>query len=175
MKLIEAMKKIKVLTKKAEDLKTKVAQHCADLDYETPIYGNEAEQTAQINNWIQAHHDLLKEILRLRVALQKTNLVTSVVVVLGETPVTKTIAEWIHRRRDLSQMELLIWRTLGDRGLKEGRMQSTVPGVPSKEVKIRRYYDPRIRDEKINLYAAEATIIDSSLEVANAITDLIEE
>ena len=38
MKIIEALKKIKDLRRKADDLKDKVKQHCADLDCETSPY-----------------------------------------------------------------------------------------------------------------------------------------
>ena len=41
-------------------------------------------------------------------------------------------------------------------------------------MKIRRYYDPRERDRMVELYADEPKVIDSSLEVVNAITDLAE-
>ena len=174
MKIIEAMKQIKDLVRKAEDLKAKAAQHCSDLDFETPLYGTAAEQTATVQGWIQAHHDILKEVLRLRVAIQRTNLATSAPITLGEKVVVKTIAEWIHRRRDLAGLELGMWKALGDRGLKEGMLNPTAPGGTGREVKIRRYYDPKEKDAKINLFSSEATVIDSSLEVVNATTDLIE-
>lgn len=154
----------------------KISQHCADMDFETPLYGNEAEQTQTIRGWIQAHHDVIKLISDLRIAIQKTNLVTPVIITLTEDlTVTKTIAEWIHRRRDLSKMELSVWQSLGDRGLKEGQLPATQPGGQPRDCKIRRYYDPKERDAKIELFASEASTIDATLEVTNAITDLIQE
>ena len=41
-----------------------------------------------------------QEIARLRVAITRTNLATSVTIELGGKPVTKTLAEWIQRRGD---------------------------------------------------------------------------
>lgn len=171
MKLIEAMKKLKDMNVKAEDLRKKVALNCADLTIETPLYG--ADQKATVDGWIQAHSDLLKEILRLRVAIQRTNLATPVAIQLDGKAVTKSIAEWIHRRRDLAKLEQAMWTTLGDRGLKEQNVQ-TAPGGPVTEVKIRRYYDPVQRDTKLESYRSEPTVIDGTLEVTNAVTDLIE-
>lgn len=169
MKIIEAMKKLKHLQEKTADLRVKIGQYCADLDFETPMY---PDQRGQIDEWLQSHFDSLQEIARLRVAIQKTNLATSVTIELGGKQVTKTIAEWIHRRKDLAKLDLDAWSKLTDRGLKEGVAQTTTGGT--RDVKIRRYFDPRLRDEKMALYKSEPSIIDGHLEVTNAVTDLLE-
>lgn len=169
MKIIEAMKKIKMLQEKAEDLRGKIGQHSADLDFETPLY---ADQRKQVGEWLQAHSDIMKEILKLRVAIQKTNLATSVTITLGGKDVVKTIAEWIHRRRDLAGFDLQAWQKLTDRGLREGTVQQSTGQL--KEVKIRRYFEPVERDNKIEVYRTEPQVIDATLEVTNAITDLME-
>lgn len=171
MKLIEAMKLIKELQKKREDLVAKVKQHCADLDYETPLYPNPAQQ---VKDWIQSHSGVCKEILSLRYNIQRTNLATIVQIELGGAQVAKSIAEWIHRRRELAAYELAIWSGLTDRSLKEGSIPPTQPGGAVKEVKIRRYFDPVARDQMIEVYRSEPSIIDRTLEVVNATTDLME-
>ena len=169
MKIIEALKQIKDLMRKAEDLRNKVSQHSAHMNFETPVY---ADQKGQVGQWIQAHTDILKEILRLRVAIQKTNIMSSVTIELDGKQVTKTIAEWIHRRRDLANLDRDMWKKLTDRGLKEGlgtnSMQQPV------EVKIVRCYDPRERDNRIMAFESEPSTIDAKLEIVNATTDLIE-
>lgn len=172
MKLIQGMKKLKDLMIKAEDLTQKVALKCADLTVETPEYGD--RQREQIALWIQSHSDVVKEMLALRISIQRTNLITNATIELGGTQISKCIAAWIHRRRDLSQLEEQMWRRLGDRGLKESNLQSA-PGGPITEIRIRRYFDPKERDTKIELYRTEASIIDGVLETVNATTDLIEE
>ena len=170
MKLIEALKKCKELTIKAEDLRGKVSKFCAIPSNESAVYGNEQRQ--QIDEWIQAHSDVLKEILRLRIAIQKTNLATNVDITLGGKVVTKSIADWIHRRKDLAQSELGMWNSIGDRNIQEGtRVNSSGEKY---EVKIVRFYDPKTRDEKVELFRTEAGIIDRTLEVTNALTDVIE-
>ena len=172
MKIIEGMKKIKDLQKKVEDLRDKVKTNCAISSLETPVYGTPLEQTAQVREWIQSHGDILKEILRLRVAIQKTNLATSVEIELGGKVVNKTIAEWIHRRRDLAKSELTMWSMLTDRNIKEGMVNGPT-GTPI-EIKVVRFYDPKERDNKRELYVSEPSVIDGRLEVVNAITDLLE-
>ncbi len=170
MKIIEAMKRIKHLQEKCADLRVKVGQYCADMDFETPTY--EPDQKAQITEWLQSHADTVQEIARLRVAISRTNLATVVTIELSGRQVQKTIAEWIHRRKDLSKLDLEMWSKLTDRNLREGTM-NTSTGTP-KEVKIRRYFDPRMRDAAMASYKAEPSIIDGHLEVVNAVTDLIE-
>jgi hypothetical protein len=170
MKIIEAMKQIKELQVQAEDLKRKIKQNHAHLNYESPVYGS--EQKNRVDEWLQGFSDTLKEILRLRVAIQKTNLQTIVTIKINEKDVSKTIAEWIHRRRDLAKLEESVWRVLDDKGLKEGKMKDSSDEVI--DVKIVRYYDPATRDNKIEEYRGEPTKIDSTLEVINAITDIIE-
>jgi len=164
------MKKLKDLAIKAEDLRKKVAQHCADLTIETAVY---PDQRSKVSEWLQVHEDVLKEILRLRVAIQRTNIATPVVIELEGKQVTKSIAEWIHRRRDLSKFSLAAWSNLGDRGLKEQNVQ-TSPGGPVTEVRVRRYYDPAERDRRMEAYRSEPSVIDATLEIVNATTDLQE-
>ena len=171
MKLIEAMKKLKDLNVKAEDLRGKVGANCAALSIETPLYGQ--DQKATVDGWIQAHSDLLQEILKLRVAIQRTNIATPVTIEIAGKQVTKTIAEWIHRRRDLANLDLSMWKMLTDRNLKEQNIQ-TAPGQPITEVRIVRFYDPALRDEKAAVYRSEPSVIDATLEVVNATTDLIQ-
>lgn len=170
MKLIQGMKKLKDLTAKAEDLRSKVGQYCSDLNIETPTY---PDQKWQVACWIQSHSDVLKEILSLRVSIQRTNLATPVVIEFDGKQVTKSIAEWIHRRRDLAKLDLDMWGRLGDRNLKEQDVQ-TGPGQPVTQLRIRRYFDPIERDNKRALYKSEPSVIDATLEVVNATTDLIE-
>ena len=136
MKIIEGLKQIQDLQRKAEDLTTLVKKNCAISSLESPEYGE--EQAEKVKGWIQAHSDILKEILRLRIAIQKTNLATEVTVELGGKQVKKTIAEWIHRRRDLAAVELSMWACLTDRGIKEG-LASDPSGDPV-EIKIRRFF-----------------------------------
>lgn len=169
MKIIEALKKIKDLKKKAEDLRDKVSKHSAYMSFETPVYQDQKKQVAE---WIQSHSDILKEILSLRISIQRTNLLTGVTIEINNNQITKSIAEWIHRRRDLAIEECLMWKKLTDRGLKEGVMIDSL----GKQIdnKIIRCYDPKDRDNHVSLFDSEPSLIDGKLEIVNAVTDLIE-
>lgn len=169
MKIIEALKEIKELHRKADDLKEKVGRHCAIASIETPEYENQGEK---VSGWLQSHSDIMKEILRLRIAIQRTNLATPVTIELNGKGVKKSIAEWIHRRRDLAKEELSIWSKLGDRGIIEGVGKS--PSQDPIKIEIIRYFEPSKRDEMKDRYSSEPSTIDAKLEIINAVTDLLE-
>lgn len=169
MRLIEALKKIKDLERKHDDIVEKIKMNSAISSIETPTY---PDQKKQVSEWLQMSGDLITEILRLRIAIQTTNLKTSVTVELGGKRVKKTIAEWIHRRRDLANSNDEAWSALSDRKIKEGA--ATGPGGQDMMIKIVRFYDPVKRDTMRELYRSEPGTIDSALEVANATTTLVE-
>lgn len=169
MKIIEALKKIKVLLEKADDIKRKIRDHCAISNIESQVYD---DQRQKVRDWLQSHSDILKEVLRLRIAIQRTNLETQVDVDLNGVTVTKSIAEWIHRRRDLAGNELSVWSQLTDRNIREGKAKG--PTGDDIDVKVIRFYDPEKRDQKRDLFMSEPKLVDARLEVANAVTDLIE-
>lgn len=169
MKIIEALKLVKDLQRKAEDLQGKVQRHSAHLSYETPTY---PDQKSQVAAWVQSHTDIVREIARLRCCIQRTNVTTPVTIELDGNHVTKPIAEWIHRRRDLAKLEAQMYRQLTDRGLKEGSAKNTMGETV--DVKIVRCYDPAARDHRLAALDSEPSIIDGRLEIVNATTDLVE-
>lgn len=169
MKLIEAMKQIKELRRKADDLVEKIKKHSAHMNFETPVY---EDQKKQVSEWLQSHGDLVKEIERLRLLVQRTNLATSVSIKLNGASVTKPIAAWIHRRKDLAALQQQAWQSLTDKGLREGIVQDSQN--EKREVKIVRCYEPTQRDEKVALFQGEPSLIDQTLEVINATTEVVE-
>ena len=169
MKIIEAMKKVKSNKEKIVDLQAKIANTCANLSHETPMYGNDTK--LKINEWLQSCEDISQDNVSLLVAIQRTNLATNVTIDIGGKSVTKTISEWVWRRREYAKLDLDTYSKLTDRGLREGQMQSST-GTPI-DVKIQRHYDPVLKDTKMAMYRDEPHCIDSALEVINATTDLI--
>lgn len=170
MKIVEALKLRKELLVKADDLRKKVASSSAHLTIETPLY---ADQSGQVAQWLQAHESLMQEIAILSLRVQKTNLAVQVDIQLGGKTVTKCIAGWVLRRRELAKLDEAAWASLTDRGLKEQNVQTT-PGGPVTEIRIKRCFDAKVRDEKIALYKSEPGVIDRALEVVNATTDLLD-
>lgn len=169
MKIIEAMKKVKHNKEKITDLQTKIGNVCANLAHESPLYG--AETQNKVREWLQSCQDLSQDNVSLLCAISRTNLATPVTIDLVGKAVTKSIAEWVWRRREYAKLDLATFSKLTDRGLKEGHGQTST-GVPF-EIKIVRHYDPAKRDEALAMYQAEPHLIDAALEVVNAVTDLV--
>lgn len=177
MKLIEGLKQIKDLKRKAEDIRGKIEAHCSDMDADTPAYKTVEEQRQQIADWLQSHHDIIKEIENLRLRIQRTNLAVMVIINLNGNNVQKSIAAWIHRRKDLSGLERAAWYCLSGRRLQPMAIREN-PRDPNSEVskivQVRKYYDQKERDIKVEEYTAEPAKIDAALEIANATQDLLD-
>lgn len=170
MKIIEAMKRVKSNKEKIVDLQAKVGQYCVNMSFETLMYG--AETPAKVREWMQSATDITQENIRLLCAIQRTNIATAVAITLGDKTVTKSIAEWVWRRREYAAIDLKTWQMLTDRNLKEGTGTNS-QGTPV-EVKIVRHFDPVQRDKMIAVFKSEPHEIDAALEVVNAVTDLVE-
>lgn len=169
MKIIEAMKQVKANIQKITDLQKLIAENSAILSHETPRY---KDQAALVNGWAQSVFDLGQDNIKLLCRIQKTNLNTTVEIIIGAKKVTHTIAEWVWRRRLYAATDLKTWSVMTDRGLKEGKLPSST-GEPL-EVKINRFYDPLLRDVRMEEFKSEAHLINGTLEVVNAITDLLD-
>lgn len=170
MKIIEAMKRIKLNREKLSDLHKKINSNAAHMNFETPLYGDRQRQ--QVAEWLQSTFDINQEIVRLSVAISRTNLATQVTIEIGGKLLTKSITEWVLRRREGAALDLAAWQQLTDRGLKEATAGSST-SIPV-ELKIVRYFDPVERDRKLTEFREEPHLIDSALEIVNATTDLIE-
>ncbi len=164
------MKRVKANKAKIADLQLKISQISAHLSHESPVYGTQTSD--KVTEWSQSCEDLGQENIRLLVAIARTNLKTVVSIELGGKQVAKTIAEWVWRRREYAAIDLLTWSKMTDRNLREGNTQTST-GVPM-EIKIVRNYNPERRDKKMAEYQSEPHEIDATLEVINAVTDLIE-
>ena len=170
MKIIEAMKRVKANKEKIADLQKQIGQFCANLNFEAPTYGTETAN--KIAEWLQSCDDISRQSAKLLVSIQRTNLATAVTITLGDNNITKSIAEWVWRRREYATIDLKTWSMLTDRGLKEG-VGNNSSGTPV-DIKIARHYDPVKRDKMVAMYKSEPHEIDAALEVINAVTDLIE-
>ncbi len=176
MRIIEGLKKVQDLQRKIGDLKIKIQEHCADMDIDTPVFKTEADQREMIKSWLQSIHDSVKEIMRLRIAIQRTNLATNVTITISGKDVTHSIAEWIHRRRDLAENEKTAWLCLSSKGLRPKNFYND-PKKTEESIQLskpRLYFDMAEKNNRVEEFASEPSLIDGKLEVINAETDLIE-
>lgn len=173
MKIIQAMKEIKEQQQAIAELIKKVKDNAAQMDFETPRYGGSLDgQKATVREWIQSVHDRLERISNLRMSIQRTNLATMVAIKIGDKEITKSISEWIHRRRELAELEKTAWAALTDKNLKDGFLPATSTDAERKAAKVVLFFEPAERDRMVEMFRTEPGRIDSTMEVINAITDL---
>ena len=169
------MKDQKYTLRKMEDLRKKISMYCADLDCMQPTYGSAEEQSKKVSEWLQMHHDLALQLTDLKRKIQKTNLNIPVMIKVGDVDITRSIAEWVIRRREIIDLETQSYSILSDRGLSDRSiMMRSVDSDKVKNARVRFYFDASERDKKLEILKNEKESIDKALEITNAITDLIE-
>lgn len=173
MKLIEALKKRNELKKKIDDINAKISKYCADHESETPTYKTPEDQRKQIDSWIQSVRDITFEIEKLSLQISRTNNSTIIQIDLNGNLISKPISSWIIRRQDLINLETRSYEVLTNRGLTQKLL--SIPGQAEKAFdNVRKYFDQATRDRKIEELTSEKSKIDSTLEIINATTDLVE-
>lgn len=177
MKLIEGLKEVKHTLRKMEDLRKKIGTFCADLDCMQSSYGTPEEQRKKVSEWLQAHNDLALNLTSLKKSIQKTNLETQVPIKIGELTVSRSITEWVIRRREIVDLQIAAYNALSDRGLGERGLRAMGNLEESKKfqtARVRFYFDASERDKMMDLLKGEKESIDKTLEISNAVTTLLE-
>jgi len=169
MKIIEALKELKLNVKKINDITARIALNSAKKEFEKSPYN---DAPAQIKEWLDAVEGLSKRNGELTMKIAKTNATVQVTIELEGKQITKTIAEWIYRRRYGAAMELAAVKALTNRGLKDEQIKQTDGTLL--ETKVVLHYDQKTRDQRMDALQQEPTLIDTRLEMINAVTDLLE-
>ena len=171
LKLTQGLKLQKSMISDIAQLEALVTKHSADFENETPLLGDASKQCAQVAAWAQSARQLENDLEWLNLRIQKTNNATLVTVELAGKQVTKPLTSWIHRRQKGCDRMTSLEQAHNDRGLKEQSIRNS-SGV-TETMKIRRYYDPQAQAQRIMDAKREKSLIDSTLEVVNATTDLL--
>ena len=169
MKIIEALKKIKANDQKISDLNNRIAANCARKSIETSAYDDPIKT---VSGWINSVQDLILDNERLTYLIHRTNVETEVTIEIGDNTITKTIDQWLYRRRNGAVKALQTYQRLSDRGLKSEAMKQTDGTIL--QIDVVRHFDAAERDKKVDLLTSEPLVIDARLEIINAITDLVE-
>jgi len=169
MKIIEALKELKTNAKKIDDTIKRIQLNSARKSYETSPY---TDPSAQVKDWLNSVGGLVQRNGQLTLAIAKTNAATQVTIEIQGKQVTKSITEWIFRRRVGVQEETKAFLALTNRGLKDEQIKQTDGSVLESKVVL--HYDQKMRDEILDALTMEPTLIDTRLEIVNATTDLME-
>lgn len=172
MKIIEALKTIRANQAKVHDLVVKVQKNSAIRSDQTSPYGDQRASTATVNGWLDTIRQTLRENEVLTRRIHTTNNSVEITIVIGGIGITKTIDEWLTRRKSGVDFQTLAYQSLTDRSLKEEFVSQ--PDGTRVPLTIVRHYNPVQRDEMLEILAQEKSLIDSRLEIVNATTDLMD-
>lgn len=172
MKIIEALKKVKSNRVKMTDLIGLISANSAHMESASKSlpYANPSEK---VKEWLQSVADLEKDNARLLTRIQRTNLNTQVTIEMPNgVSVTKSIAEWIVRRREGIAIEVNAYTHLYAGNLKQSASKDSEGNIIIDNVV--RNYDQEKRDIRLSHLNEERSLIDGTLEIINAVTDLEE-
>lgn len=181
MKLIEAMKNGKTIEKRILKNCEQITQYAAWVNDETPVFETEEKQRAEVQSLIQANLDLEKEYLRLKVAVETTNLATKVTI----GTFTYTITELLTLKDRVSSQNKI--RTPGaasfrvktylalnpEQAIKRLQMNYKQGVDATNPPKVIRAYKEEDKNKALREWEEFVSAIDGKLEVVNAETDLL--
>ena len=170
MKLIEAMKQLKLILKKIAKNNKLINEYAALPDNERLHFGTRDNQTKEIKKLIQANADHVKNYLDLKSMIEYTNLTTKVEIDGN----TYTISEMLVLKRVLAKLMVKTYNALNDEvaqmRLRGNRsMSSTSEKLPI----VEKYYNETEKTEGQRKWDDLYHTIDSRLEVVNATTELV--
>ena len=158
MKIIEALKEIKLIEKKIEENGKLVFKYSSQPDNIKLPFETEEQQKKEIRNLDQSTKDLIENMIILNKRISITNLKVQVEI-NGET---RSIQEWILYRRKIYTLYMNFYENM-----KVGRF------TVEKDVKINTFFDERSKVDSIRRIEDTYHHIDRRLEVINATTDLL--
>lgn len=171
MKIIEGMKELSLISKKLTVIKENLSKYSSLLSCEKPIFDSEQEQRDEILKLIQSGKDLITRWIYIKTAIEHTNLITRIKV-CGKR---LTIAEALHWKRSMCQELEALYKCLTNTQ-SCAKLNNMMRGITSLDnpITIVAMYDEKKKNEWINEHTEFIGSIDSTLEITNAITELID-
>lgn len=173
MKLIEGMKKLKVLEKHMGRNTERIQQYSSVPSNEKPTFGDEKVQRQEVQALIQSNTDIVAEYLHLKKRVDMTNL--TVEVTIGKRKLA--IGDLLILRRGLAKLMEKTFHALNTQyaELRLGQMQRSIALQPGEKPPfIIRLYDENEKFDKLQDWQSLQDEIEQRLEVINATTDLVE-
>jgi len=169
MKLIEAMKRLRVIEKRMAANSSSITLYASSVSTEKPLFETETVQKKEVESLIQANGDLLSEYLRLKKQIEETNLRT--VVTIGG--IDYVISDLLIIKRKMAGFMLRTYRALNEEQANKRKVSASVGPDGTKAYTVR-FYDEKGKNEGTRHWQDLYDNIDSRLETINALTDLIE-
>jgi hypothetical protein len=169
MKIIEAMKQLKVIEKRMAKNTAEITQYSSMLSTERPLFDSETEQKKEVASRIQANKDLMQEYLNLKFLIEYSNLHTFVEI----NGVKYSISALLVIKRTLAKKMLDTYSAL-NQSAAQGRLRSgMVSPTGDKQVQVLSMYDEKDKNRGLAEWQNLYDNIESRLEVINATSDLV--
>lgn len=170
MKIIEALKNLKLIEKRVNKNCQLLNQYAAFVSTDGPVFDSVEKQQAEVTSLIQANQDLATEYLRLKQAIENTNLVTNVTI--GAK--TYSISNLITLRRTVYSFKQKTYQMLNSANavirIKEVQRNPTDATNPPRIVML---YKEEDKNKAIREHEDFIASIDAKLEIVNAEVDLV--
>ncbi len=169
MKIIEALKNLKTIQKRMEKNCQEITQYCAYVSTETPAFETEDKQRSEVATRIQANMDLEAEYLRLKKAIETTNL--NVKITIGVR--TYTITELISIKRVMGKYHTMTYAALNPQVVMNRLNEVFRKGIDgTNPARVIVLYKEEDKNKNLRDWEDFMSQIDGKLEVLNAETEL---
>lgn len=169
MKIIEGMKRLRLIEKKMDQNKLHITQYASTLSTERPFFGSDDAQRKEVASLIQSNNDLMTEYLKIKKQIEQTNLDVGVNI-MGKA---YTLSDLLIIKRKLAEQMTTTYESLNT-NYADTKIRSAGLTPEGKRPEIVRMYDEKQKNEELNFWMELSSQIESKLEVVNAITDLVE-
>jgi hypothetical protein len=169
MKIVEAMKELKLIEKKIQRNTDSIQKYSSQLSNERPYFNTPELQAKEVRSLLQANKDFTDNYLELKGKVEKTNL--SVTVEMDGRKYT--LSELLTLKRKLAQLMVASYDAMNDKSARESQIR-VVRSSPDNTVKVERFYDEKEKNDGLRKWQDFYDNIDSRLEVINATTDIVE-
>lgn len=177
MKLIEALKNTKTIEKRIEKNCELIRQYAAWVSVETPAFETEERQRQEVASLVQANLDLEKEFLRLKVAIETTNLATRVAIGAQEYSIAELNVLRGNRKTGLKgsgQFRLGTYSALSGQLAAQRMQQIFSKGIDAANPpRVITAYAEADKNKALREWDELLSQIDGRLEVVNAETELL--
>lgn len=177
MKIIEALKELKLITKKISDNNIRISQYAAVISNERPPLGDEETQKKAVAQLLQSNLDLWDYYMKLKRDIEYTNIMTQIDVGGYKIPISTAIQlvrKSGGREIHMGDLKRSIWLSLSTNEA-DARLRRMPPLAAATELpKIIPLFDEKKRNEDLQKWMEITSRISATLEVVNATADLIE-
>lgn len=168
MKIIEALKRLKVIEKRIVSNNAEITKYASKLNTEMPVFESVPEQKKEVMSRVQSNVDLAKEYLKIKSDIEFTNLTTKVEL----NGKMYSLTDLLYIKRKVAGMMADTFKALNDSVARTRERNAAV--VDGKRPVVELMYDETFKNANTREWLELYDIIDSRLEVINATTDLVE-